>query len=199
MVFHKKTLKDDKVTLDKNMKGIQLIANRVLIGWGILCAGIAIVLALATAYQFGPGKVSTKTASKHDIRYVMNWCELGDERTEEVLHSYISAGSFSGDHLEAHAIRITHVEEKELKKDASGEGWFRGDEVTGVLSDALDFVGELIPSEELSWFPAKEGLRSSDLYMYPWSIYYHGTRPTAVKLIFIRPKDKMVFYLAAKI
>lgn len=180
------------------MNRFQLITNRFLIGWGVFCAGCAIVVAIAIAYQFGPGKVSTKTASKHDIRHVLNWCELGEERTEEVLHSYISASSFSGDSLEAHAIRVTHVEEMELKQDEHGGGWYRGDELAGVLGDALGFVGEWIPSEEIPWFPTEQKLRSSEFYLYPWSVYYHGTRPTAVKLIFIQPKEKTLFYFAAK-
>jgi len=180
------------------MTRIRLIVNRFLIGWGMFCAGCAIVLGIAIAYQFGPGKVSTKTASNHDIRYVLNWCELGEERTEEVLNSYISASSFSGDHLETHAIRISHVATNELKKNETGSGWSRGDTVSGVLDDALGFVGQWIPSEDLSWFPAEQDLRSSEFYVFPWSIYYHGTRPTAVKLIFVRPKDNLVFYFSAK-
>jgi len=181
------------------MKRLQVIANRLLVGWGILCAGIAIVLGIAIVYQFGPGKVSNRTASEHDVQYVLNWCELGDERIAEVLHSYISASSFSGDHLEAHAIRVTEIDPSELTQNDSGAGWFRGDEVTGVLNDALEFVEQWIPSEEMPWFITEQELRSSDVYVYPWSIFYHGTRPTAVKLIFVRPKDKTVFYFAAKL
>ena len=181
------------------MTRFQLIANRILIGWGLLCAGIAIVLVIATAYQFGPGKVSNRTASSHDVGHVMNWCELGSDRIEEVLHSYISASSFSGDHIEAHAIKITQIEESELKQNDSGEGWFRGDTLTGVPGDALKFVENWIPSEEIPWFMSKQELRSSDVYLYPWSIYYRGTRPIAVKLIFVKPKDKTVFYFAAKL
>jgi hypothetical protein len=180
------------------MKRLQLFIYRFLIGWGILCAGIAIVLCIAIAYQFGPGKVSNRTASEHDVRYVLNWCELGDDRIAEVLHSHISAGSFSGDHLEAHAIRITTIELSELVKNDTGAGWFRGDEVTGVVNDALEFVEEWIPSEEIPWFITEEELRSSEVYVYPWSIFYHGTKPSAVKLIFVRPKDKTVFYFASK-
>ncbi len=180
------------------MTRFQRILNRLLLGWGIFCAGCLVVLAIAIAYQFGPGKVSTKTASSHDVRHVLNWSELGAERTEEVLHSYIAASSFSGDSLEAHAIRISHVDEAELKQKAHGGGWFRGDTLTGVLADAMDFVGEGFPPAEIPWFPKESELRSAEFFVYPWSIYYHGTRPTAVKLIFIQPKKKIVFYLAAK-
>ncbi len=181
------------------MTRFQLITNRLLVGWGVFCAGLAIVLAIAIAYQFGPGKASDRTASAHDVRYVMNWCELGDDRIEEVLHSHITAKSLTGDHIEAHAIRITKIDASELTENGSGAGWFRGDEASGVINDALEFVEQWIPSEDIPWFITEQELRSSEIYMYPWSIYYHGTKATAVKLIFVRPKDKTVFYFAAKV
>ncbi len=180
------------------MTRFQLILNRFLIGWGLFCAACVIVLGIAIAYQFGPGKVSTKTASKHDVRFVLNWCGLGEERAEEVLNSYISARSFTGDHIDTHAIRISHVELSELTQNSSGEGWFRGDKVPDVVDSALNFVGQWIPSEDFPWFPKQQELRSSKIYIYPWSIYFHGIQPAAVKLIFVRPEDNMVFYFGAK-
>jgi len=180
------------------MSRLQIIATRFLIGWGILCAGIIMVLVIAIAYQYGPGKASNRTASAHDLRYVLNWCELGDERIDEVLHSHITAKSLTGDHIEAHAIRITEIDTSELKKSTSGTGWFRGDKAEGVVNDALEFVEQCIPSEDIPWFLSEYELRSTEVYIYPWSVYYHGIRTTAVKLIFVRPKDKVVFYFAAK-
>lgn len=178
------------------MNRLQVIATRFFIGWGIFCAIIVVVLAIA--YQYGPGRASNRTASAHDIRYVLNWCELGYERIDEVLHSHITAKSLTGDHIEAHAIKITKIDVSELTNGSTGAGWFRVDDATGVIDDALEFVEQWIPSEDIPWFLSESELRSSEVYMYPWGIYYHGTRPTAVKLIFVRPKDKIVFYFAAK-
>jgi hypothetical protein len=180
------------------MTRFQLITNRILIGWGILCAGIVLVLAIAIAYQFGPGKSSSKTASSHDVGYIMNWCQLGDDRIEEVLHSYISTSSFSGDHIETHAIKITEINLDELEQNEKGMSWFRGDEATGVVGDALEFVKQWIPSDDIPWFIPEEELRTPAVYVYPRTIFYHGTTPTAVKLIFVRPEDKTVFYFASK-
>ena len=180
------------------MTRFQLFFNRFLIGWGLFSAACVIVLGSAIAYQFGPGQVSTKTASKYDVRFVLNWCGLGEERAEEVLHSYISARSLTGDHIDAHAIRISHVELSELIQNDSEGGWFRGDNVPKIVDSALKFVGQWIPSDDFPWFPQKQELRSSKIYIYPWSIYFHGIRPAAAKLIFVRPEDNMVFYFGAK-
>jgi hypothetical protein len=41
-------------------------------------------------------------------------------------------------------------------------------------------------------------IRSSEVYIYPVSIYFHGTHTTAAEVIFVRPKDKMVFFFGGK-
>lgn len=180
------------------MRRIQLLITRFLIGWGLFCVACAIVLGIAIAYQFGPDKVSTRTASKYDVRYVLNWSGLGEERAEEVLNSYISASSFTGDHIDAHAILVSHVELSELTQHDSGMSWYRGDKVPVVVDAALKFIGQWNSSEDFPWFPKDRELRSAKIYIYPWSIYFHGTRPAAVKLIFVRPEDNMVFYFGVK-
>ena len=167
--------------------------------WGAISLIGAVVLAGIAAYQLGPGnRDKTDSASTHDVRFVLNWCQLGDQRIQKVLHSHVSARSFTGDHLDAYAIKISHVDVAELTKetdDFSGR-WYRGDQLPQTVGDAVDFVGGWL--HELPWFPAEEQLRTSEFYVYPWSIYYHGLRPTAANLIFIRPSDKMVFYFGAK-
>lgn len=151
------------------------------------------------AYRMGPGNVEkTDFADKQDVRFVLNWCGLGDERIEKVIHSYRSARSFTGDHLDAYAIRISHVDVTELTRNQFGSGWYRGDQVEGVIKDALDYVAGWLHEDGISWFPKAGEIRSSDLYVYPQSIYCHGVRPSAVELIFIRPKDKMVFFISIK-
>lgn len=181
------------------MKRIWSILKWVLIVWGILCFVGAILVGGFLAFKLGPGNTdSSHTASRTDVRYVLNWCQLGDDRIEEVVHSYVSARSFTGDYRDAHAIRISRVDPAELKKDDFGSGWTRCDQAQGVLGDALGFVEGWLHDSHISWFPKREELRSAEMYVYAWSIYCHGTRPTAVELIFVRPKDKMVFFFGSK-
>ncbi len=182
------------------MKKLLPVIKWLLIAWGIVCliGGIAVIGFVG--FQLGPGNSdSSNLANKHDVRYVLNWCRLGDDRIEEVIHSYVSSRSFTGDHLDAHAIRISHVNKSELTKDDFGSGWTRGDQVDGVLDDAIKFVEGWLHDENISWFPPSQELRSDEMYIYPWSIYCHGTRPTAVELIFVRPKDRMIFFMSSKV
>ena len=51
---------------------------------------------------------------------------------------------------------------------------------------------------QIPWFPREKQLRSSEFYVYLQSINYHGMRPTAAKVILVRPTDSMVFYFGGK-
>jgi hypothetical protein len=172
-----------------------------LLIWGGLSLVGAIGIGGFFAYQLGPGNIDKiDSASNKDVRFVLNWCELGDERIEKVIHSHISSRSFTGDHLDAYAIQISHVSIAELtakKEDFHGR-WYRGDEVSGVLDDAVDFLAGWLNSGEIPWFPSEEELRSDGYFVYPRSIYCHGVRPIAAQLIFVRSTDKMIFYFSGK-
>jgi hypothetical protein len=186
------------------MKRIWPALKWCLIVWGAVSLVGVIVVGVSIARRFGVGESvvgsedTSAAATKEDVRYVLNWCRLGDSRTEEVIHSYVSSRSFNGDHFDAHAIRISHVSVDELKADDSGSGWYRCDQLKGVLADALDFVGVCSSSDDVKWFPTKEQLLTSDYYVYPWSIHCHGTRPSSAELIFVRPSDRMIFYFGCK-
>jgi hypothetical protein len=183
------------------MKRIVIIVKWLLIVWGGLCLIAALVLGGFFAYQLGPGnRAEINSASVHDVQFILNWCNLGDGRIEKVVKSHVSARSFTGDHLDAYAIKITHVSIEELTAstdDFKGR-WYRGDQLPKVLDDAVSFVGSWLGSDEIGWFPKEEELRSSEVYVFPRSIYFQGTRPSAADIIFVRPKDKMVFFFSGQ-
>ena len=178
------------------MKTILVVIKWSLIIWGGVSLTGVLVIGGFIAYKLGPGICEkTDSASPHDVRFVLNWCRLGDDRIEKVIHSYVSARSLTGDHLDAYAIKITHVSIEELTANTD---WYRGDQLPKTLDEAVSFVGYWLGRDEVSWFPRETELRSSEVYVYPWSIHYHGTEPSAAEIIFIRPKDKMVFFFSGK-
>ena len=123
-------------------------------------------------------------ATKSDVRFVLNWCGLGDQRIDQVLKSYTSARSFTGDHLDAYAIKITNVTTDELENNSNLSGqWYRMDSIPTLLDEAVAFISGW--RDEIPWFPTEHSLRTKDFYVYPWSIYCHGVRPTSAQLIFI--------------
>jgi hypothetical protein len=167
----------------------------------IVLGGLTLIGGGYFAYKIGPGnRDKVNTASSKDVRFVLNWCNLGDSRIEKVIKSHVSSRSMTGDHLDAYAIKIKNVSIEELtaKTDDITNRWYRGDKLPKVLDDAVSFVGGWLGSKEIEWFPREAELRSSEIYVYSWSIYFHGVQPTAAELIFVRPKDKMVFFFRGK-
>ena len=167
--------------------------------WGgiSLLGVIAICSVLLYFMTLGNTNVEGK-ATKSDVRFVLNWSGLGDHRIDKVLKSFTSARSFTGDYLDAYAIKITNVTVDELKNrnhNRSGP-WYRMDSLPTLLDDAVSFIGRW--QHEIPWFPTEDSLRTKDFYVYPWSINFHGISPTATELIFINPTEKMVYYIGAK-
>jgi len=181
------------------MKRILKIGKWILLVWGGLSLIGAVAIVGMIAYRVGVGnRTKTDKKSSHDVRFVLNWCNLGDNRIEKVIHSHVSARSFTGDHLDAYAIKITNVTVEELtaNTDEFSGRWYRGDQLPKVLDNAVSFVGGWL--HEIDWFPTEVELRSCEIYIYPWSIYCHGIRPSSAEIIFVRPKDKMVFFFSGK-
>ena len=187
------------------MKRFAAICKWSLLIWGaISLAGVIAITGLA-AYQLTFGnRAKTDFASPHDVRFVLNWCNLGESRTEKVVHSYRSSRSFTGDHLDAYAIKITRISLEELSATNAffpTARWHRGDRLPAMLDDAVRFAAMFLgdgEAGEIPWFPKERNLRSDQFYVFPQSIYYYGGRPIEADLIFVRPADKMLFYFSAK-
>jgi len=129
-----------------------------------------------------------------DVRFVLNWCDLGDERIESVLHSRVSARAM-GDHFDAYAIKILNVTIDEIENPQSRRvKWTPGSDLNGVLHEAVKFASGWVDFENLSWFPSEKLLFSKEIYVYPWSIRMGGYDVVSAKLIFINPSKKMVYY-----
>jgi len=171
-----------------------------MIWGGLSLVGVIGLLGIA-AFQLGPGnRDAIDSASVKDVRFVLNSYGLSESRTQNVIHNYVSSRSFTNDHLDTYAIKISHIELAELtsSSEETNSRWYRGDQLPPVVNDAVDFVGGWLGRKEISWFPKEAELRSAEFYVYPWSIYVHGVRPTSAELIFIRPSDKTVFYVSGK-
>ena len=173
----------------------------ILAVWGGV-SGILLIIAVSyLAYGFTIGnKDRLDSASKKDVRFVLNWCELGDKRIESVLHSYQSARSLTGDHLDAYAIKIANVSLSELEKPSHDYvKWTRGDKLAGVLKQGVELISSFADLDKLKWFPNLEQLSSDKIYVNSWLIEMHGERPTAAQIIFVNPADKVVYYASVKI
>jgi len=183
------------------MKKITSVVKRLLLAWGIISLLGVLLLSGLIIYQMQFGnKEEINSVKNEDVRFVLNWCNLGDDRIEKVIYSYRSPRSFTGDHLDAFAIKISHVDPAELTPGPNEfcVSWYRGDQLPEIISKAVDFVVGYSRWEKISWFPKEDEIRSDKMFIYLWSACFHSTYPSAVEIILDRPSDNMVFYLGAK-
>lgn len=167
--------------------------NALAIWGGVSLGGIILILGyLAYSTTIGNKTVENK-ATRSDVRFVLNWCGLGDQRIEKVTNSYESSRSFTGDYLDAYAIDISEVTLDELKNK---NGFYRLDSLPQVLNDAVKMASGW--QHKIHWFPRLEDLKKEDVYVYPWSIHCNGIAPSGAELIFVLPKDKKVYYIGTK-
>ena len=181
------------------MKRLWKIFKVFLLIWGAMSLLLCLALGGCIFFSnmpklFDMPSASNELASKNDVRFVLNWANLGDDRIEEVVHSYASQRSFTGDHLDGHAIRVSHLDVSDLEK--SGREWQRGDSLTGVTKEAVDLA--IGSRQEMPWFPTANEIRSPAMYAFVRSVRYTGTHPTAVQIIFANPDTKMVYYLSLR-
>src|SRR5437899_139590 len=94
---------------------VPAVAKWILLIWGAVSLVGVLSIGAVVAYQFRFGnRDKDDSASPRDVRFVLNWCRLGDSRIEQVVHSHVSARSLTGDHLDVYAIKISHINVGEL-------------------------------------------------------------------------------------
>ena len=169
-------------------------ARNALAVWGGVCLLAVVGLGLVVAYSVTFGARSRDDhATAHDVRFVLNWAQLGDDRIETVVRSHESAVHFSGDHFTAYAIRVRTLSEVEL---ASNARWVRGDRADTLTAEAIRFVTEA--GHEAPWLPTAEEFLSDKYYVWRWRVeVMDGV--SAATLIFARPSDKMIFYASLQV
>ena len=187
------------------MTKLGVIFKWLLLIWGAVSLIVVCVMAVIFAFSmrsFGPFQNVDKNdkATADDVRFVLNDCNLGDAKTLKVMHSHVSARSFTGDHVDAYAIKIKPVNLVQLEAPPSpfGQGWIRGDAANPVIRDAIKLATDFTKGDHLSWFPLESELLSRRYYVWVCGIFLHGSRATEAYLIFTRPEDDMVFYVSVK-
>ena len=164
---------------------------------GVFSSVFFLFIAIFITYSLTIGnREKVNFASKNDVRFVLNWCELGDSKIDDVLKSYVSENGFSSDHHEAYLIKIKNFNISELQNTQTGK-WYRGDQLPEILKEALKF-GTMF-NEETPWFLEEKDIFNKDCFVYPWYIGTNGLKPSSVQIIIIKPKLKLIYYISASI
>ena len=164
---------------------------------GLFSTVCILFIASFTAYSLSfVNKEKVNIASKNDVRFVLNWCELGDEKIDKVLKSYVAENKFSSDHQEAYLIKIKNFSISDLQKTQTGK-WYKGDQLPVLLKEAVKF-GTMF-NEETPWFLKETDILKEDCYVYPWYIGTNGLRPSSAQIIIIEPKLNLIYYISASV
>jgi len=177
---------------------MKYVKNILALVGGAALVFLAIATVSALYYYKWDNVPRHNVKDKQDVRFVLNWSRLGEDRTKSVMHSYISERSLTGDHLDAYAIEITGVSIDELESEHIIK-WTRGDRVEDVYKEAIRLANSFVNLHELAWLPDKEQLLSDKIYVYPWAVMLHGEHVTSAKLIFAVPSENMVYYVSVKV
>jgi len=171
-----------------------------LIGWGAVSFLLVAAFIVLTAYDmFIDSRTTKDTASIRDVRFFVGG-NLAHAQVEKIVHSYRSDRSFTGDHLDAYAVKMSNLSADQLTAStpSSSEHWYRGDEpLPKVLDDAVSFVEA--GHSEVPWFPMEPEVRSKTFYICPVEIYSYGLKLISAGLILVRPADGMAFYIELKV
>ena len=92
--------------------------------------------------------------------------------------------------------QISEISIIELTKadSSSSEKWYRGNQLPQILNDEISLADSW--QYKVSWFPIRARIKTSDLYVYLWSINYHGLTPNSAEIIIVEPKKKIIYYIS---
>ena len=175
----------------------KIVINSFVV-FGFISLTAIIILAGYLTYSLTLGNnPEINKAKNSDVRFVLNWCDLGDGKIEEVLKSFVSETGFNGDYHESYLIKISSLKDIELKNIQNSKKWYKGNDLPKILDDAISFATEF--NGETPWFISEENIKTSDCYIYPQSIECNGILPRGVQLIILKPKQKLVYYIGVSI
>ena len=163
--------------------------------WGVVSLLGMLTLIGTVAYQLSMRNTAVE-GDDQDVQFVINWLGPGHVRDATIVHSYNPTGSWSGDYEKVFAIRFVDLDQTEI---VQRDGVSRGDELSPVVLGAVEFVSDFTNDGQTPWFPSRARLLSKEYYVYPVRMVHQGTYPDSVDILFIRPADKMVFFVALKI
>lgn len=109
----------------------------------------------------------------------------------ELIQSYSLDVSLVDDVQKAFAVRVSGMDAELLWQQ---QGVVRGDRLTVEIEKAVEFIGGMLDSGYVDWFPSLEEMHRDSHYIYPVNIVMQGERPVSVKLIVMRPFDNMAFF-----
>jgi hypothetical protein len=161
-------------------------------------------LLIATTFLFigstAPGALwSPKVdfATTNDVQFVFNWGHVPLNQSYRVVHSYRTAASFSGDHLEAYAIQIEAFPEG-LLEGRERPKWAPGPFTNDFCVKALREAEVQAVSDRLTWFPQADTLNSPAFYVHFEQITLSDDVVYAARVLAYERRSKTLYFISYK-
>lgn len=172
--------------------GLQIVGALALIG--------IVVIAIWFFSLLKPGSARSDRVTPEKAAFILNWADIGDKaKITKVLHSYQSARSFTGDHVDAYSLQIDHFPEEVIKKDEHGrEYWLKPPLQNSILIEAVNTAAMSAESDNLTWFPSAKELNSKHYYLRFQTVFLHDQYPTSVQLTAYDRINHKIFHADVK-
>jgi hypothetical protein len=169
--------------------------------WGVISFLVVLIISGSIIWMAGPGnREKVDKVTKKDVGYILNWSGLGADRITDVIHSYKSSRSMTGDHFDAYAIKIVPIPETELNNTYDQfQRWYRGDQLPRLLVDAIEFSFNFPEIKSLKWLPSKDEIKSKRYCIQVWGAYYSGDGISETRLIIYCPEESVIYFVSAKV
>lgn len=166
--------------IKQSLKAIALLAT-LFLGFNLLIM-----------YQISRSGEGTLSANHPDVVTVARL--LGGANLE-LVQSYSISGNWSGDIDRGFVARVLNLDEQALTEIEFTQ---RGDQLSEYSTEAVRFVAGNIGGQNTSWFPPAEELLTADYLIREVDVQGDTTLIDSARLLFLRPRDQMVFYAWVK-
>jgi hypothetical protein len=152
----------------------------------------AVVIALGyLAYAVASNVDKENVATKRSVEFVLNWGGLKTSQEYEVVSSFQSERSFTGDHLDHYCIQISDFSPRDNEK----ENWLIVSRLSGPVKEASIAAQQ---SGNASQCFGRDIANVGELMTYVWSATLSSRHITAYDIIFFDPQTKRLLYVSDK-
>jgi hypothetical protein len=177
------------------------ILKIILIGWGIV--SLVVVLVVAAVVFIGLVRSSGNRsgfASPRDVLFVLNWGQIPTEQKYQVLHSYQSSTSFTGDHCEAYAISIERFPDSLLQSAENIPArWSISPPTNSVFVEAVRGACVNVVSDRQEWFPSADDLLSNRFFLSFWRVVLTPPSVQSAQILAYDRTNHTLYYVSFKI
>jgi hypothetical protein len=164
-------------------------AKNALAAIGVLALG-AVAIAAIAMYRNSGGADRRDAATGSDSLFILNWAGVPTKQNFAVSHSFQSARSFTGDHVDGYCITLENAPiDAEWRSPSALERPF-----LEAVTFGLDFA-----KRDLSCLPSSADLSNRKILIKPFSLHFNSGQPGAGEIILIDPATKELFFVSFKV